>query len=124
MKHHFQFIFAAALLLGSLILLNKQSSESPGQLVEHPHIDQVELLAEMPANGSSESPAQSNRLHTENEYTSISSKTRLLESISSTDHRLIMKQQLQIHLEMRPLIAMHSGPMLLHRPGHGDPPVS
>ena len=124
MKHHFHFLFAAALLLGSLILFNNQKSECLSQLNENPQIEHMELLAEIPSRNATESRVQSDRYIWEIVYKFISRQFRHPESLDYKEHQVCMKRQMQIHLELKPLIAKLSGPYLLHRPSYDDPPVS
>ena len=116
MKHHFHFLFAAALLLGSLILFNNQKSECLSELKENPQIEHMELLAE--------SLVQSDRPVTGIVYKISSRKLRQSKSPDLKVLQVCMKRQMQIHLELKPVIAKLSGPYLLHRPSYDEPPVS
>ena len=117
-------MFAGILLLGSLIIFHNEKSECPGQLSENPDIEHIELQAAFPSKGATESLAQSNRHNSGLVYELISGKSKHPESLNFAEHQVRMKTQMQIHLELKPILVRRSGPYLHHRPNYDDPPVS
>lgn len=124
MKHYFHFLFTAALLLGSLILYTNQKSECPDQPEDKLRIEHMALQAEVPSREASESLVQSSRHHPGIVSSFTICRFRQSEFLNLTDHQVCMKRQVQIHLELKPLIADLSGTYLLHRSGYDDPPLS
>ncbi len=124
MKHYFQFIFAGVLLLGSLILFNNQKSECLTQLRENPEIEHIELLAEVPPSNVPESSVQSNSKSSGIVHEFISGKLKQLEYRKFTDHQVRMKTQMQIHLDLKPVLSKQSGPFLYYRSSYDDPLAS
>ena len=110
-------MFAGALLLGSLILFNNQKSECLTQAGESPGIEHIELQAEVPSNNAAES-------FTGLVFVFNSGKLKYLKNLDFTDHQVRMKTQMQIHLELKPVLGLQSGPYLYHRTSYDDPPVS
>ena len=115
-------MFAGVLLLGSLILFNNQKSECLTQLRENPEIEHIELLAEVPPSNAPESSVQSNRKYSGIVHEFISAKLKQLEYRNITDHQVRMKTQMQIHLELLPVLGIQSGQDLHHRSSYDDPP--
>ena len=124
MKHYFQFLFLAAILLGSLIVFNYQKVESASQLTETPDLVQTELMAELPSSQLAASTLLSYRHNPEIAYESISGNLRHLESLNSADYQVRSKTLKEIHLELLPVLGIQSGQYFPHHPGSEDPPLS
>jgi hypothetical protein len=117
-------MFACVLLLSSLILFNNQKSECLSQARENPEIEHIELLAELPSSNATESSVQSNRHNSGIVHEFISGKLKQLEYRNFAHHQVRMKTQMQIHLDLKPVLSKHSGPYLYHRSSYDDPLAS
>jgi len=120
-KLYFHFIFACALLLGSLIIFNSQKSESNLQENEPIAVEHITLQAKLPASYSISSLAQSYRHYSGIENKLEAGWQRQIESQKCTEHELGIKVQRQIHFELKPVVDTQSG-KLLHPPYRGDDP--
>jgi len=123
-KHYFHFLFAFALLLGSLIVFNVQKPECFTLVSENPDIEHVELLAEVPSGNAAASSVQSIRPNSGIIHEFISGKLKQPENRNFADHRVRMKTQMQIHLDLKPVLSKQSGPYLYHRSSYDDPLAS
>ena len=110
-------MFAGALLLESLILFNNQKSECLTQVGENPGIEHIELQAEVPSNSATES-------FTGLVFVFNSGKLKYLKNLDFTNHQVRIKTQMQIHLELKPVLGMQSGQNLYYRTSYDDPPAN
>ena len=124
MKHYFHFLFAFALLLGSLIVFNVQKPECVTLVSENPDIEHVEFQAEVPSGNATEYSVQSNRPNSGIVHEFISGKLKQLEYRNFADHQVRMKKQIQIHLDLKPVLSKQTGPYLYHRSSYDDPLAS
>jgi len=123
-KHNFQFLFLAAILLGSLIVFNNQKGESASQLTKTPDLVQTELMAELPSGQLAASTLLSYRHNPEIALESISGNLRHLESLNSANYQVRCKTLMEIYLELLPVLGIQSGQFFHHHPGSHDPPLS
>ena len=122
MKHYFHFLFACALLLGSLIVFNVQKPECVTLVSENPDIEHVALQAEISSNQTAASSVPSSRPTPEVAYKSVSGKLNHPDYLNSSDHQAQIKMQMLIHLELLPVLGIQSGQDLHHRSSYDDPP--
>jgi len=116
-------MFATALLLGSLILFNSQKSESTRQVAEIPDIEYIDLQAEVPSNTAAASLVPSKQ-SSGTVLESITGKLKHPEYLNFAAHQVLIKTQIQIHLELKHLIGFQSDTYLHHRSSYDDPPLS
>lgn len=124
MKHFSQFLFLAAILLGSLFVFNYQKGENASQLTETPDLVQTELMAELPSSQLAASTLLSYRHNPEITLESVSGNLKHLEYLNSADYQVRRKTMMEIHLELLPVLGIQSGQYFPHRPGSEDPPLS
>lgn len=123
MKHYFQFLFFGAVLLGSLILLNHQKSESATQSADNPDPVRMELLAEICTNQIA-STVPSIKYKPDIAGETGAGNLKQLEYLNGAAHKVRNKTQMKIHLELLPVLFIQSGQNLHKGPGSDDPPLS
>lgn len=123
MKHLFHLLFATTLLLGSLILFNRQVSDAARQETEVPAKELLDLPAEIGTlpvasliPGYWLFPARLKGLHSGSFNPPL--------DLNLEDLRVRLKKQAKLNLELKPLIAIQSGQYIKHRSCCDDPPTS
>lgn len=124
MKHYFHFLIAGAILLGSLIIFNYQNSEIVTQITDNPDLEQTEFLAEICSNQTAASSLPYYRLKPEIAHESKAGNFKHLEYLNSAEHQVRSKTQMQIRLELLPVIGVQSGQYPHHYSRSDDPPLS
>ena len=117
-------MFSGALLLGSLIVFNGQKSECDTLETGNPDIEHIDLQAEVCSNKTAASSVPSYRHNSGVVYESISGNLNHLEYLNLAKHLIRIKAQMQIHLELKPVIGFQTGRNLHHRSRYDDPPIS
>ena len=110
------------ILLGSLILFNKQKSESDTQITDNPDLVHIELLADICSNQIAASTLTSHRHIPELADAFKAGNLKHLEYLNSADNQARIKMQMLIHLELLPVLGIQSGQDLHHRSSYDDPP--
>ena len=122
MKHFLHLISAAALLLGALLILNVQKPEEasrPGTVLE---MGSMQLLADVPGDHGTEFCFTSGLHRLETVFESISGKLNHRAFLNGQALVTRSKSQLQIYLELKPLLMIRSGPFLSMADRYDDPP--
>ena len=122
MKHQFHILFALALLLGSLIIFQKQNVESGGQTWELPGLEHKELAVEIPALPINEPRIQPGYPLSMLASTVFAGKFRDQECLNPDTYKSDIKTQKGIFLELKPVLGFKSGRFLFYPPRCGDPP--
>jgi len=117
-------MFSCALLLVALMIFNGQKSECVTQETGNPDIERIELLAEVCSNQLASSSVPSYWRYSRVIIEAISGNFNHLEYLNLAEHQIRIKAQMQIHLELKPVIYFQSGQNLHHRSRYDDPPVS
>ena len=110
-------------MLGSLILFHNQKSESGDQISEVPEILQVELTAELPAKRIKDFRFQSGGSFSKLIPQIINSKLWNPAKLDPASCLLCIKRQLDIFLDLRPILYFRSGLYLYHSSSSEVPPV-
>ena len=122
MKHLSQLLFAGALLLGSLIMFHHQKSEPAGDLRESAPVALSELAAELPVQRISETDIQLISLPSFMSDQTLSGDLRNTPYPHAASCRMRMKAQMDIYLELKPVLDLRSGRHISYPSGDGDPP--
>lgn len=122
MKNYFHILFVGAVLLGSLIIFNKQNDERSSQLADKYELVQTELLAEISSSQTDATTLPAYMHKPEIAFESIAGNLKHLGFLKSAEHQVRSKTQLQIHLELLPVFGIQSGQFLPHFTGPDDPP--
>jgi len=117
-------MFALTLLMGSLILFNCRESEDVKLATEAPVMELVDLQVELCSIQTNASPVLSYWLNPVSGNRSVSGKPDPLIDLNLTELRIRIKRQIEIHLELKPLIADQSGQNIQNRSRCDDPPLS
>jgi hypothetical protein len=120
-KHYFQYLFTAAVLLVALMIHNGQKDEYADYISGNPVTQHVELLAELSPNQLPGyiSPSYNQGPVLVNE--SIWRHHKALEYLNSADYQTQLKTQMQIHLGFKPVLDFQSGQNLYLPSRFADP---
>jgi len=123
-KSYFHFLFIGAVLLGSLIIFNNQQGESVSRLTDNHDPLHTQLLAEICSTRIATSIIPSQKHITNPDDELVSGNLKHLEYLNSTEHQARIKTQMQIHLELLPVLGIQSGQYLHYNSRSDDPPLS
>jgi hypothetical protein len=115
-------MFAGALLLVSLTLLG-QRNKGAEQISSQQSIEHIELQAELCPNQAAEAFLSLIRYESHSQCEFRSGDQLHLEYQKCTLHQIRIKDQMQIHLKLKPLIGFKSCYFLLHGARYEDPPL-
>jgi hypothetical protein len=121
-KHFIHLISAVALFLGTLLILDLQKSGEESPQAPALDIGSMQLLADIPGNHGAVFCFTSGWHRLVTVFESISGKLNhraflIVQALVSRS-----KSQLQIHLELKPLLMIRSGPRLSLADRYDDPP--
>jgi hypothetical protein len=121
-KHFLHLISAVALLLGAILVLNIQKSGETSLPAPALEIGSMQLLADIPGDHGAVFCFKSGLHRLEKVFESISGKLNHRAFLNSRAQVIRSKSQLQIHLELKPLLLIRSGPCLSLADRYDDPP--
>ena len=111
-------MFAGAILLVSLMIFNGQKNEDFAQAKEHPHIEHLELQAEICFARTTSATTLS--------FWRISGEISLpvSEHLNDPEYLLRLKKQMQIHRDLKPVLSYQSGHYFQHHSPFEDPLIA
>jgi hypothetical protein len=123
-KSYFHTLFVAAVLLGSLIIFNHQTSERVAPSANQPDPVHLELVAELCLNQITASIAPLQKQIQDPDKILVSGNLKHLEYLNSTEDQVRIRTQMLIHLELLPVLGIQSGRNLHQYCRDDDPPLS
>jgi hypothetical protein len=121
-KHFIHLISAVALFLGTLLILDLQKSGEESPQAPALDIGSMQLLADIPGNQGAVFCFTSGWNRLETVFESISGKLNHRAFLNGQALITRSKSQLQVHLELKPLLMIRSGPRLSLADRYDDPP--
>lgn len=123
MKHFLHLISAVALLLGTLLIMNIQRSGEESLSAPALEMGSMQLLADIPGDNGAVFCFTSGLHRPDTVFESISGKLSYRAFLTGQALVSRRKAQLQIHLELKPLLMIRSGPCPALADRYGDPPL-
>jgi len=121
-KHFLHLISAVALLLGTLLILDIQKSGEESLSAPALEIGSMQLLADIPGDHGAAYCFTSGLHRLETVFESISGKLGYRAFLNGQTMVARSKTQLQIHLELKPLLMIRTGLCLSLADRYDDPP--
>ena len=121
MKHYFQYLFTAVVLLVALMIFNGQKDGCANHISGNPLNQHVELLAEL---SSSQLPGYTSPSYNQGSVLvneSIQGHHIAHEYLNSSAYQTLLKTQMEIHLDLKPELVFQSG-QILHHPSRIEVP--
>ena len=122
MKHFLHLISAVALFLGTLLILDLQKSGEELSSAPSLEIGSMQLLADIPGDHGAAFCFTSGLLRLKTVFESISGKLNHRAFLIGQALVSRSKSQLQVLLELKPLLMIRSGPRLSLADRYDDPP--
>lgn len=120
-KSCFHLVFATVLVLGSIIFIQAQKSEGSCSYADAFESGALELVAEIPAGCSGGSLFSDGIDHPLTAFESEEGSLKFLAFLIQRTQIVQRKTQLQIHLELKPILGLQAG-RTIYRPLRNDPP--
>jgi hypothetical protein len=123
-KHFFQYLFTATILMVALMISHGQEKQFTNHLTGNPSTNHSGLVAEL---SSSQLPGFTIPSCCQNAGFLKKTLPDFHKDHKSADYegdKTLLKTQFHIYLELKPVLKFQSGRDLYHNPGSDDPPLS